>query len=558
MTTHPSFPSLPTNPARRRRLPGPVGTLGVTLILVALLLAPIGGAQEPATDEPPADEPATSEPTVEEPAGAEETPDGEETPEGEEAPAEAGVGPVVLGTIDGDIGLSESAYVKRLIEAAEERGASALLIRLNTFGGRVDAAVAMRDAILDAPFHTGVFIDKRAISAGALISLACEKIVISPGGTIGAATPIVSSPGQEMAEPVEEKYLSYFRQEMRVTAETRGRNGDVAEAMVDADVEVEGVVEAGKLLTLTTTTALELGIADFEAASVDEALAALGWEGPVETVERSWAENLVGFLTSPAIASLLFLGMAILAYLEYQTPGFGAFGYSALVCFMLLYFSHYLVNLAGWEELLLFAVGVVLVIIELVAIPGFGLLGIGGLVCILASAVLMLMAGDFGDLTFENPFTVQALTRVLVSIVLALVTIAVLVRFVALGGSRGGVAGRLVLAGGLTTESGYSSHEASTGELVGQTGTALTPLRPAGKARIEGKRWNVETEGGFVEEGEEVRVLRQEPGRIVVRRVAPPASAPLEPRLAESDAGEVDTAEPDVTTEASAEEVRDA
>jgi membrane-bound serine protease (ClpP class) len=526
--------------------------LGVTLILAALVLAPIGGAQEPASAEPPAAEPAASEPAAEEPAATEEAPDAEETPESE-APAEAAAGPVVLGTIDGEIGLSESAYVKRLIEAAEERGASALLIRLNTFGGRVDAAVAIRDALLDAPFHTGVFIDKRAISAGALISLACEKIVISPGGTIGAATPIVTTPGQELPEPVEEKYLSYFRQEMRVTAETRGRNGDVAEAMVDADIEVEGVVEEGKLLTLTTTTALELGIADHEAASVDEALAALGWQGPVETVGRSWAENLVGFLTSPAIASLLFLGMAILAYLEYQTPGFGAFGYSALVCFLLLYFSHYLVNLAGWEELLLFAIGVILVVIELVAIPGFGLLGIGGLVCIVASAVLMLMAGDFGDLTFENPFTVQALTRVLVSIVLALVVIAALVRFVALGGSRGGVAGRLVLTGGLTSESGYSSHQTSAGELVGKTGTALTPLRPAGKARIAGKRWNVETEGGFVEEGEEVRVLRQGPGRIVVRRAAP---AP--PQTAESSPREPETSEPDGETSEVEAEVRDA
>ncbi len=423
---------------------------------------------------------------------------------------------VLVGRIDGEINLAASAYVKRLIDAAVESEAAVLMLELNTFGGRVDAAVLIRDALIDAPVHTAVFINKRAISAGALISLACESIAISPGGTIGAATPISSGPGQEVPQAVEEKYLSYFRQELRSTAETRGRDGDLAEAMVDAEKEVPGVSEKGKLLTLNTRSALELGMADVEAGTLAEALEKLGLDGPVEELERTWSEALVGFLTSQAIASLLMLGMLVLGYLELQSPGFGVFGAGAVACFLLLYFGHYLVNLAGFEELLLFGLGAVLLIVELFAFPGFGLLGAAGLLAMLASAVLLLMAGDWSDVTFQNPFTLEALTRVGVSLALSVVVLAFLVRFVTFD-VRSPLGRRLILSKGLDTAAGFESHERAE-DLVGLTGTAATALRPAGKARIGGRRWNVETEGDFIESGEAVRVLRQEPGRIVVRR----------------------------------------
>ncbi len=426
-------------------------------------------------------------------------------------------GKVLVGKIDGEINLAASAYVKRLIEAATEKEAAVLMLELNTFGGRVDAAVLIRDALIDAPMHTAVYINKRAISAGALISLACNSIAIGPGGTIGAATPIQSGPGQEIPEAVEEKYLSYFRQEMRSTAETRGRNGDIAEAMVDAETEVPGISEEGKLLTLNTKTALEHKIADVEAKSLEGALVALGLDGPTEELNRTWSENLVGFLTSSAIASILLLGMMVLGYMEFQTPGFGVFGGGALVCFLLLYFSHYLVNLAGWEELLLFGLGVILVGIELFAFPGFGLLGLAGLFCMLASAVLLLMAGDWSDVTFRNPFTLDAVLRVGITLALTTVVLFFLIRYVTFD-ARSPLGRRLILAdNGLEAAAGFESHEAME-DLAGEAGTTLTALRPAGKARIAGKRWNVETEGDFVDRGEEVRVLRQEPGRIVVRR----------------------------------------
>lgn len=427
---------------------------------------------------------------------------------------------IVYGLIDDEITLAESAFVNRLLDEARLADADVLLLELNTFGGRVDAAVAIRDLLIDADQETVVFINKRAISAGALISYACDKIVMTDGGTIGAAAPIVQQPGQEMPAAVQEKYLSYFREEMRSTAESKGRDPDVAEAMVDEDKEIEGLVEKGKLLTLTTRRALELGLADLEADSVDEILDQLGYAGPVQKVERSWSEQLVAFLTSEAVAGLLFLGMMLFGYMEFQTPGFGVFGGIALFCFLLLYFSHYMVNLAGYEELILFVLGVVLLVVEMLVIPGIGIAAVLGAICILSSMVLLISAGDWSDVHFENPITRDAINRVSLVVAISLVMMVLLIRYLPKRAFGGGI----VLDGTLTKDAGYASHEPDEPELVGAEGTALSDLRPSGRARLDGRRLHVETEGDWIEEGEQVRVVRQVEGRIVVRRIERDAS----------------------------------
>ncbi|MEM1204276.1 MAG: NfeD family protein [Acidobacteriota bacterium] len=431
-----------------------------------------------------------------------------------EAPV-AGGKTVVYGKIDGEINLAESAYVTRLLDRARLEEADVLLLELNTFGGRVDAAVAIRDALLDAEPETVVFINKRAISAGALISLACDKIAISPGSTIGAATPVTQSPGQEVPAAVEEKYLSYFRQELRVTAETKGRNGDIAEAMVDADMEIEGIIDEGKLLTLTTLTALEYGMADFEAKTTEDVLVGVGAAGvDMATVDRSWSETLVAFLTSAPIASLLLLGMMVGGYLEFQTPGFGIFGGVAILCFLLLYFSHYLVNLAGHEELLLFAIGVLLLVVEMFVFPGFGVAGVLGAAAVFSSMVMLLMAGDWGDLSLENPFTYDALSQISMVTLLAFGAMLLALRFLPHTPLGGGI----LLSQDLAVEEGYASHDAAPADLLGQEGTALSELRPSGKARIDGQRMDVETEGDWIEKGTAVKVVSKTEGRVVVRR----------------------------------------
>ena len=507
--------------------------LALTLALAVNLLA-----QDAARDNEPPPEPSPTEtgPTEAAPPDTASTDTASTDTASTETDLPAAPGQMILvGKIDGEISLSESAYVKRLFDAAREAGAEVVAIELNTFGGRVDAAVAIRDALLDAPFDVVVFINKRAISAGALISFAANKIAISPGGTIGAATPIVMQPGQQMAQPVEEKYVSYFRQEMRVTAEARGRDGDIAEAMVDADFEIEGLSEKGKLLTLNTTTALEHGIADIEAATLEEALDKLGYHGVIRSKERTWAEGVAAFLTSQAVASLLFTAMMVLGYMELQTPGFGFFGLGAVLCFLLVFYAHYLVNLAGWEDLLFFAVGVILILLEIFVIPGFGIAGVLGLCSILISAILVFQAGDWGDISFNNPFTQEAVMQVLIATAMGMAATFLMVRYVSL--NQNSVLGRrLVLTRSLAAAEGFTSQSAGSDELVGAEGVVLTDLRPAGKALIAGKRRDVETEGEMVDKGATVRVLRRGLGQLVVRKIA---DAPA--RLADTDTTDTDT-----------------
>ena len=170
---------------------------------------------------------------------------------------------VYVAPIEGIIDLGLAPFVQRVLNEATDAGAAAVIFEINTFGGRVDAAVLIRDALLNAKVKTVAFVNKRAISAGALISLAAEKIVMAEGGTIGAATPVqVGQPGAP-AQPVEEKTVSYVRKEFRSTAEARKRPPLIAEAMVDADVEIPGLIEKGKLLTLTTEEAVKHKVAIF-------------------------------------------------------------------------------------------------------------------------------------------------------------------------------------------------------------------------------------------------------------------------------------------------------
>lgn len=179
---------------------------------------------------------------------------------------------VYVAPIEGIIDLGLAPFVQRVLNEAAEAGAAMVVLDINTFGGRVDAAVQIRDALLNSKVPTLAYVNKRAISAGALIALSSEKLVMADGGTIGAATPVqMGKPGDD-AQPVSEKTVSYVRKEFRATAESRKRPPLLAEAMVDADVAIPGVIEKGKILTLTTEEALEHQLADSRADTLESAL----------------------------------------------------------------------------------------------------------------------------------------------------------------------------------------------------------------------------------------------------------------------------------------------
>jgi len=419
---------------------------------------------------------------------------------------------VYVAPIEGVIDLGLAPFVKRVLDEAEAAGAAAVVLEINTFGGRVDAAVQIRDALLNSPVRTIAFVNKRAISAGALIALASENLVMTGGATIGAATPVQAGQPGAASESVGEKTVSYVRKEFRATAESRKRPPLLAEAMVDADVEIKGVIEKGKLLTLTTQEALKHKLIDHRADTLEAALEQLGIAAPgIRHASTNWAENLVRFLTHPVVSSLLITIAMLGIILEMRTPGFGIPGGLGLTSLALFFWGHWLVQLAGWEELLLGVAGLILLALEVLVIPGFGIAGLLGILALVAALVLSLVGPGF-----STTFLLTAAGRVVLALLFALAVSLVLLRFL----PRLPFGRRLVLKRGLAATEGYSSAPESDARWLGKTGRASSPLRPAGIADIDGQRVDVVSDGEHIDAGQPIRVTHVDGNRVVVRRIS--------------------------------------
>jgi membrane-bound serine protease (ClpP class) len=414
--------------------------------------------------------------------------------------------------VEGVIDLGLAPFVVRVLDEATQAGAAAVIFDIDTLGGRVDAAVQIRDALLNAKVPTVAFVNKRAISAGALIGLSAQTLMMSTGSTIGAAAPVqVDLPGTGAAAPVQEKTVSYVRKEFRATAEARKRPPLLAEAMVDADVEVPGISEKGKLLTLTTDEALQHKVADFRADTLDAVLVHLGLAGAlVRTAAPHWAEHFVRFLTQPVMSSLL-ISMGMLGIMvELRTPGLGIAGGVGVGSLALFFWGHWLVQLAGWEELLLAGIGLVLLAMEIFIIPGFGVFGTLGIAALLGGLALsMVGAGDTAAVI------VGVVWRVVLSLLAALLAGLLLLRFL----PRLVLASRMILQTDLGSGPAHGSAPESDRNWLGKHGQTLSTLRPAGIAMIEGARVDVVSEGEMIEAGERIQVMRVDGNRIVVRRV---------------------------------------
>ncbi len=417
---------------------------------------------------------------------------------------------VYVAPIEGVIDLGLAPFVKRVLDEASSAGASAVILEINTLGGRVDAAVVIRDTVLGARVQTVAFVNKRAISAGALIALSANRLVMAEGGTIGAATPVqIGQPGMG-AQPVEEKTVSYLRKEFRATAESRKRPPLLAEAMVDADVAIPNVIEKGKLLTLTTEEALKLKLIDFRADTLEGALERLGIRGAeVRRAAPNWAENVVRLLTHPIVSSLLITIGMLGILIELRTPGFGVPGAVGIASMALFFWGHWLVQLAGWEELLLIGGGMLLLAIEVFVTPGFGLLGAAGIAAILGGLVLSMVGAGVSGL-----FVLQAAGRVVLALLAALIASLVVLRFL----PRLPFGRQLVLQTELPAAQGYASAPDSDRRWLGTQGLAHSTLRPAGIAELNGERVDVVSDGELIEAGEPIEVVRVDGNRIVVRR----------------------------------------
>ncbi len=420
--------------------------------------------------------------------------------------------PVVLvARISGLIDMGLAPFVERALRTAREAGAAAVVFQIDTFGGRLDAAVAVRDHLLRSPVTTVAFIDMRAISAGALISLAAHKIAMVGASTIGAATPVQAGAPSQPVQPASEKTVSYVRKESRATAEARGRPGTVAEAMVDADVQIPGVTAKGKLLTLTAGEALELGVADFRADSLAEVLAGMGLAGArIERLHENWAERTVRLLTRPMVSSLLITIGVLGLLIELRTPGFGLPGLVGVLALATFFWGHWLVRLLGWEEVVLVVGGLLLLLLELFALPGFGVAGVLGSLALMAGLAMSLIGAGA-----TVGAVLGAAARVVISITVALGWGVVFLRFL----PSMPLARRLVLGTTLPGEVRPTTEPVRPG-LVGQTGITLTPLRPAGIAEVAGRRVDVVSEGDFIAVGERVEVVVEAGHRVVVRRLS--------------------------------------
>ncbi|MBT4149498.1 MAG: nodulation protein NfeD [Candidatus Marinimicrobia bacterium] len=417
-----------------------------------------------------------------------------------------------------DLGLPP--FIERSIEMAEEGKADAIIFDIDTFGGRLDAATQIKDAILSTKIPTIAFINRRAISAGALISLSCEKIVMTSGGTIGAATAVDMS-GKKGSE----KVISYMREEMAATAESRDRNIEIAKGMVDEDLsfthliidgdsvkvlDLEGRKE-GKLITLTTELAIKYNIADDEQETFEELLSSLGFENAdIKTTSENWSESFVRFLTNPVVASLLttfgFLGILF----ELQSPGWGIPGIVGLVCLVLSLSASFIARLATMNDILIILAGVTLLIIEMTIIPGFGFAGIGG--------ILLVLWGLYELLLPETPvgpdIESMAMWGFIIGIVGSIFGLFLLFKLMI----KTSFWQKLTSPGIERVDTGYSTSVGSEA-LEGQEGIAQSDLRPSGWIKVKDQRLFVVTEGDFIEKNCKVKIHSVDGNRVVVRKL---------------------------------------
>jgi len=425
------------------------------------------------------------------------------------APVQAQEGALVYRVpITGIIELGLAPYVERVLGEAAAAGARLVILDIHTPGGRVDAAERIASAVADSEVPVYALVNRNALSAGAMVALAAQRIYMRPGSVIGAATPVTGE-----GETAPEKIVSAMRSEFRSLAQARGLDPRVAEAMVDPDIEIEGVVERGKLLTLSADEAVALGYAqpiEDEAALLAE-LGVVGAE--IREPRVNWAERTVRFLTHPIVAPfLLSLGFLGLLF-EVKSPGLGLPGMAGVTFLALFFGSHLILGLAGWEVLLLLGAGVILLAIELLVIPGFGIAGGLGIVAVLASVFLSLI-GRFPT-TGDVMVAVQIMAASL--FIVGVVMWGVLRR---LPDDRR--AHSFVLGGWLTKEEGYTSSKRRD-DLAGAEGVTTTDLRPAGTARVGDEFLDVVSEGGWIPTGSRIRVLHSEGYRHVVRMIEEPA-----------------------------------
>lgn len=414
--------------------------------------------------------------------------------------------------IDDEMGAGTVTYLRNGLNHAEEANAALVVLVLSTPGGVLNSGVTAKDLLLDAEVPTIAYINRQALSAGALLAIACDQIIFAPGGVLGAAAPVVVS--RDTLQEAPEKTISAVRKIFRATAEIHGRVPEVAEAMVDRDVVIPGMIEQGKLLTLTSAEAAALGYSDGSANSMDELLVLVGRETAV-LVEYSpqWVDGVVEKLTLPLVAGLLIAVGLIGLIIEMMIPGFGIFGLIGIACLGAFFWSHVLVGLAGWESIGFLLAGLIAILLEIFAFTAvdFGLSGLIGLVLI-GLGFYTAMLGPLSSSTQAGQAIVIVAAGLLASVVAVVLLLTKLPKTrLRLGG--------MILSTAITGGVFSRNRDEPTHEFwIGRSGMAATNLRPVGVGRFGDERIDVVSEEGFLPKDTPIVVIKDEGYRKVVRK----------------------------------------
>ena len=414
--------------------------------------------------------------------------------------------------VTSDIDPRSNRYVTLGLERAIEMNADFVILELDTYGGALTDADEIRTKILNYERPIYAFINKDAASAGALISIACDSIYMTTGSSIGAATVVT---GEGKAAP--DKYQSYMRSIMRSTAESKGRNPEIAEAMVDEEILLDSLIKDGKVLTFSVSEAIENGFCEAEVEGIEDIMLKSNIKTyDIELFKLNWSERIIALFLNPAVSGVLILLILGGLYFELQSPGFG-FPIAASIIAALLYFTPYYLNgLAENWEIILFFVGLLLISIEIFVIPGFGLPGILGLVFTIGSLVLVMINNDGLSFDLIEP---SLINNAIITSLIGFLGALFLMIFIGTRLTRTSFFNRFALTAVQDTSRGYTSSFYNK-SLIGATGIVESILRPSGRVKIDSEIYDAYTRGEYLDKGEKIEVISAEGTSLKVKKSA--------------------------------------
>ncbi|MCF6461796.1 NfeD family protein [Clostridium sp. Cult1] len=401
-------------------------------------------------------------------------------------------GDVYVIPINGEITKATYNFLRNTLNNIAKDSPRAIIFEIDTYGGLIDVAEKIKNLIIELDIPTISFVNNKAESAGVLITIAGENVVMAESSTIGSAETI----------PNTEKVLSMWRSFLRDVAQFRGRDSEIIEAMADRDIYIAGISEKGKLLNLTSNEALQYGIADLISNDYDEILSHFNISyNNIVKIEESMELKAAKFLSNSSISTLLltigFVGLVI----EIFTPGFGIGGTISIIAFGLFFGGNIIAGNSQWTSLAIFVTGLILLVIEAI-VPGFGLPGISGIILVILGTILAM-----GSLA-------SALMSVSIAIIITAIITMLLIKY----GHRSPFLDKIVLSTHQKDEEGYLS-SLSRDEYLGKEGVSITELRPSGIIEIDGERLDALSSGAFIPKQSNIKVVRVEGSKIIVRRV---------------------------------------